>query len=492
MEGRNGIYGSWLVAELTDRGTSPDRPQNEDAVRHMVHPRLADRILAVVADGMGGAQGGTQASRIAVDTVCRRFVQDGARQDLDTLLEEMGQEAHQRVASVANDDPALKGAGTTLVMAIVDGDRFHMAHVGDSRAYLLRGSELTQLTEDHSLVRKLIESGQLTEEAAETDERRHILSQAVGRGSQITVEVGAAVRAQPGDRYLLCSDGLYSAIDEAQIGRALAREVAPRVVDTLMQASLANQAEDNVTVQVLELATPAALAEAKQFEAPTPKKTPRSAAAGRVASRRNRPAATDEAKPGFRPTLRLTVAAGLLVGVGLAAIAWFALRGPSESEQADQTGTAQESPAPAPPSEVSEVAPPPVEREPDGAPGESPLGLEPPESAATPAPQARRPTPRSTPRTPAHGTAEEGSIVEGVPTEPEGGTARVTSATGSDDPPLDEPDDSSPAEAEPAPAESTAADAGSETTEDPTPEETPEPKEAGNSLLGGTKKKSGR
>ncbi|MCP4867826.1 MAG: hypothetical protein GY898_03815 [Proteobacteria bacterium] len=390
MDGRNAIYGGWVVAELTDRGTSPDRPNNEDAVRHLVHPRNADRLLAVVADGMGGAKGGMQASRIAVDTVCRRFVSDGTRDDVGTLLREMGEEAHAKVSQAAASSPDLAGAGTTLVLAFVDRDLLHFAHVGDSRAYLLRGAELTQLTEDHSLVRKLIESGQLSEDAAETDDRRHILSQAVGRGQRVEVEVSEPVRAQEGDRFLLCSDGLYSALELGEIGGILKRDIAPRAVRSMMDRSLTRGAEDNVTVQVLELATAACMAEARQQIEPKANQRAGAAAAKRPVQHAARPSTPDVPVAGFKPTPKLiAVAVGLLAVA--AAAAFFLLRGEGEPP-IEEDGVPTEAPIEQPPTEPSDEAITPIDSE-----VPTPPGLEQQTPAPTPAPKPRPPAVTPTP-----------------------------------------------------------------------------------------------
>jgi PPM family protein phosphatase len=225
----------------TDTGLQ--RPANEDAL-------LARSPLFVVADGMGGAQAGEVASRIAVESF-----HDGL---LDTSTPEDGLAAHARAANariheLSQSNAEQAGMGTTLTAVYVGEQEVAIAHVGDSRAYCLRDGELLRLTDDHSLVDELIREGRLTPEEAEEHPQRSIITRALG--PEETVEVDTrSFRGRPGDVYLLCSDGLTSMVPEARLAELL--RANPRLRDAgealIAEANRAG-GRDNITVILLRL-----------------------------------------------------------------------------------------------------------------------------------------------------------------------------------------------------------------------------------------------
>lgn len=220
------------------------RQRNEDSYL------IADPLFAV-ADGLGGHQGGAVASSVAIDTL--KEVSGGDEATIPDRLREGVVRANQVVHERAEADPALKGMGTTLTAAVAGVGRFHLAHVGDSRAYLLRNGQLTPLTEDHTLVRRLVEEGRLTPEEAEVHPQRSILTRALGIEGEVEVDQ-ATVEITAGDRVLLCSDGLTSMIPDDDVHRILASGDGPQpTAEALVAAALDAGGQDNVTAVVLDV-----------------------------------------------------------------------------------------------------------------------------------------------------------------------------------------------------------------------------------------------
>lgn len=217
------------------------REHNEDAY-------LTDPPLFAVADGLGGHQGGEVASRVALETLQEAHRRDG--DDLD--LVEAVRRANRAVVERAREDPALAGMGTTLTIVRVEGDRFSLAHVGDSRAYLLREDDLSLLTEDHTLVHRMVLEGRLTEAQAEVHPQRSVLTRALGVEEEIAVDVGVH-DLRPGDRILLCSDGLTAMVRDSSIREILAaREDPQAAAEALVDAANTAGGVDNTTVVVLD------------------------------------------------------------------------------------------------------------------------------------------------------------------------------------------------------------------------------------------------
>src|SRR3990172_178225 len=207
--------------------------------------------LYVVADGMGGAGGGEVASSLALETVQRMFqAQQG------TLAEQVT-EANKAVFERSQQDRSVAGMGTTLTAALVDGDRVHLAHVGDSRAYLLRGGELSMLTEDHTLVHRMgvegmVMEGEITEAEAETHPHRSILTRALGVDPSVQVDE-TDVQVASGDRLLLCSDGLTGMVPDGQIREILETTSDPQdAVDALVRVANRAGGIDNITAVILD------------------------------------------------------------------------------------------------------------------------------------------------------------------------------------------------------------------------------------------------
>jgi len=225
------------AAAATDIGLV--REGNEDSY-------LVDEPLFAVADGMGGHRGGEVASQLALETVEKLF-QKGTGD-----LAEQVQEANRAVFERSVEDRKVAGMGTTLTAALVEGDRIRLAHVGDSRAYLLRDGELRRLTEDHTLVHRMVTEGEISEEEAEAHPQRSVLTRALGVDMVVDVD-DDVVQVRSGDRLLLCTDGLTGMVSEEEIkemlqGIADPSEAAERLVRRANEAG----GVDNITVVVLD------------------------------------------------------------------------------------------------------------------------------------------------------------------------------------------------------------------------------------------------
>jgi protein phosphatase len=236
------------TAGLSDTGRK--RRQNEDAY-------VCEPPLFAIADGMGGAQAGEVASRLAAAAFEEGAAAIQGEEGVATIV----RDANARIFERAVHDPAVAGMGTTATVAVVDepAATVTLAHVGDSRAYLYRQGALEQLTSDHSLVGELVRSGRLTEDEAAVHPHRSVITRALGTDAEVEVDT-LTLGVLPGDLVLLCSDGLSAMLRDEDIVRVLeSTDGAPREAAEAL-VSAANQAggEDNVTVVLFELVEPEA------------------------------------------------------------------------------------------------------------------------------------------------------------------------------------------------------------------------------------------
>jgi serine/threonine protein phosphatase PrpC len=231
------------AAGVSDTGRK--RRRNEDA--YVVAPPLF-----AVADGMGGAQAGEVASKLAAAALKEA---DGSLGGGVDRVVSLIQEANRRVYSRAVEDPSASGMGTTMTVALVEDGGVVIGHVGDSRAYRVRDGRLEQLTEDHSLVHELMKSGKLSAEEAETHPQRSVITRALGTDPDVDVDA-FVVEARERDVYLLCSDGLTTMVGDKQILDVLEhhRDDLDRAARTLVSEANRGGGEDNITVVAFELA----------------------------------------------------------------------------------------------------------------------------------------------------------------------------------------------------------------------------------------------
>ncbi|MDP2182089.1 MAG: Stp1/IreP family PP2C-type Ser/Thr phosphatase [Actinomycetota bacterium] len=227
-------------AGLSDVGRV--RTHNEDAV-------LLSPPLYAVADGLGGHLAGEVASTLAIETLLQHAP---LRADAKALGR-AARTANKAVLEAARDADARSGMGTTLTAALVEGTRIAVAHVGDSRAYVLHNERLERITEDHSMVADMIRAGTLTEEESRTHPNRSVITRALGSDPNMYADT-FEVDASPGDRLILCSDGLTSMLTDPQIAEIVNSYRDPEVaVRSLIDAANAAGGTDNISVIVVEI-----------------------------------------------------------------------------------------------------------------------------------------------------------------------------------------------------------------------------------------------
>jgi len=292
---------NFLVADLTRKAREFEPGQ--------AHVLGKSGAVFGVCDGMGGAAAGEVASRLAVDIIYDRLAEAKAprnREDLARRLVRAVQDAGVRIFGEARADRSRRGMGTTSTIATLIDDRLFLAQVGDSRAYILRDGDLTQVTRDQSLVNQLIEAGQLTEEEAETFEHNNIILQALGTSEVVQVDL-TYVDLRSDDTLLICSDGLSGMVRSEDIRGVLTELEDPAEACAKLIAS-ANDAggHDNVTVVLVKFGGAGLPEIAEDDEAVTYRKYSFSATEG--------PAGDDEPLPSerasFRDTAKLPVARG--------------------------------------------------------------------------------------------------------------------------------------------------------------------------------------
>ena len=245
------------AASLTDVGRQ--RSNNEDSFLYWEPDSDADfRLkgrLAIVADGMGGYEGGQEASRLAVETV--RSVYDNAfgGSPQETLVGAM-EAAHQNIQRFAQEHPQFYGMGTTCTaLSIVDHELI-FAHVGDSRLYLIRGESISRLTRDHSYVGRLVETGIVRSEDAESHPQRHILTAALGSGRDVTPHIPEhPTPLDKGDILLLCTDGLWGVVSDSDLARVVQNNPPAEACRKLVAMALDRGGPDNITLLVLRVSS---------------------------------------------------------------------------------------------------------------------------------------------------------------------------------------------------------------------------------------------
>ncbi|HYU46445.1 MAG TPA: PP2C family serine/threonine-protein phosphatase [Terriglobales bacterium] len=209
--------------------------------------------LAVVADGMGGYEGGQEASRLAVEAIISSY-RDSNGADPQEALAVALQIAHERIRQYALAHPHLRGMGTTCTTIVIAKDLLYYVHVGDTRLYRVRGGQITQVTRDHSYVGRLVEAGMITREDAEKHPQRNILTAALGTTSDLVMDSpGRPEPLQSGDVLVICSDGLWGQVRDPEILQALAGKSAEETGRELILLARERGGPDNITIEILRL-----------------------------------------------------------------------------------------------------------------------------------------------------------------------------------------------------------------------------------------------
>ena len=233
------------------------RDHNEDSILKLggeQSPPGVDALL-VVADGMGGHAAGEVASKLTVEHIEQHFTSgafasttaDEFEEALRTLLQNVNQVVH-----TAGQDTDKRGMGTTCTLVVIKDDHLYYAHVGDSRAYLLKGGELDQVTDDHSWVEEMVRAGSLSKEEARTHPNRNVITRAIGLDAGVVVDTGVCA-LRDGDLVMLCSDGLNSMISDEEIHTVLEKSSFKNVCTNLITAANEAGGHDNTSIAVAYL-----------------------------------------------------------------------------------------------------------------------------------------------------------------------------------------------------------------------------------------------
>ena len=208
-----------------------------------------NRLLLAIADGMGGHLAGDIASRMTADLLAEAL--KGLEPRTDTLQESIGR-INEQVFERQKNDVSLRGMGTTLTVLWEADEVIYCAHVGDSRAYLLRGGELRQVTLDHSMVAELMREGLITAEEAAVHPYRHIITRAVGTDPTVEADIITETKT-PGDRWLICSDGLTGAVSDIVLKEHMEKYELQEAADRLLALALEQGGQDNITLVLTEV-----------------------------------------------------------------------------------------------------------------------------------------------------------------------------------------------------------------------------------------------
>lgn len=398
------------VAKLTDVGRA--RPHNEDYVDYQIPSdpqQLARRgSIFLVADGMGGHQAGEVASRGAVEAVMTNYFAD-ATHDVPTSLVRAFRFANQQLHAQAQSDASKGGMGTTLVAAVTLGRKVYVANVGDSRAYLINRSGITQITEDHSWVEEQVRAGLLTMEQARRHPQRNLVTRALSSKPSVEVDLFEG-EINAGDTILLCSDGLTGRVENAEISAIVQQHPPQQAAEMLVALANERGGNDNITVLIVNAQEETATVKAPALVPPVKKKSKRS------------------------PLVPLLAGLALVVLLGLGAVlAGPYLFGPKETATPTLTVAASETVPP--PSTPDTVVPSPLASATEGtAPAETATS----EASATPEPTstlAQAPVASDTP--PPSDTPAEVATATHTPTA----TATATPRFSNQPPTLVQPQD---------------------------------------------------
>jgi len=243
------------LANLSDVGLH--REQNEDYFCY-VEPASEEDFkrlgrLAIVADGMGGHEGGQVASGIAIDTVRDVYLAHSGDDPGEALLTAF-QDAHAAIQVYAREHPELRGMGTTCTAVVLRDHDLYYGHVGDSRLYLIRDSAISQLTDDHSLVGRLLRDGQITPEEAAVHPDRNVLTAALGMDSAVPGDFSGAPRPlYQNDILLICTDGLHGLVNDEELRHIALNDAPSEACREMVRLANGRGGFDNITVQILKM-----------------------------------------------------------------------------------------------------------------------------------------------------------------------------------------------------------------------------------------------
>ena len=230
------------------------RKANEDSIGSLTNNQTnGNGDIFVVCDGMGGHVGGATASQTAIKCILQYFEQEVNPNPI-VALEKAISFANQQIFGLAQQDPSLKGMGTTCTVLLCKKDKIYIAHVGDSRIYINTDNKLYRITKDHSFVQKLVDAGQLEDSEMETHPRKNELTKALGIAANVEVEVAEnPILPKSGDKFLMCSDGLCGLVNDLTIANTINNTVGLDAVNELIQLAENAGGNDNISVDIIDI-----------------------------------------------------------------------------------------------------------------------------------------------------------------------------------------------------------------------------------------------
>jgi len=227
------------------------RKNNEDSYiyKTLEYNGTHNAFLMAVADGMGGHAAGEVASAKAIE-VLQNNIKNDSLDLIPTVLKKVVEDANTEIFKISSDNSKLMGMGTTCTALVYFNGIAHIAHVGDSRAYIIRNETIKLLTKDHTVAQELLDSGSITNEVAKTCPERNILLRAVGTSPDINVDIYSPIPTSRGDIFLICSDGLTEYLDKEEIKQTIIENPIDKVCNILVETANQRGGSDNITVQI--------------------------------------------------------------------------------------------------------------------------------------------------------------------------------------------------------------------------------------------------
>ncbi len=239
------------IGSAIDRGIRRRDRENQDALLvlqpNLFHPQPP---LLVVADGMGGYQGGAIASHTVIETIQSVYQKSSRKEPVLDVLARAGKAAHTGIKKLAQENQSLSQMGSTVVAVVLDGDRLYLANVGDSRAYLINERRIEQINWDHSLMADLVRARQLSPEQAQNFTRKNILTLSLSAQQEDVRPYLLERKLEPDEHVLLCSDGLWGSVPEKDIQAIVLSRPAAAAAAALVDLANANEGPDNISVVI--------------------------------------------------------------------------------------------------------------------------------------------------------------------------------------------------------------------------------------------------
>ena len=239
------------IGQAIDVGIKRKDSENQDALL-VLHGKMVNQhpSLLVVADGMGGYDGGAIASRLVVESFSKTYISSAAEQDFSKILLKCTYEAHKAIIEAGFDNPQLAWMGSTVVSVVIAGGALFLVNVGDSRAYLVNQKEIKQINWDHSLVADEIRKGNLTDKEARFYPQRNVLTMSLSARRYDIEPYLSSQQFNHGDIVVLCSDGLWGPVSEEQIRKTVLKNSPQAAAEKLVQLANQNGGPDNISVIV--------------------------------------------------------------------------------------------------------------------------------------------------------------------------------------------------------------------------------------------------